>query len=87
MNMHASIDAKYGDRYRVWLAQATSTARDETAAEIVHRMDADMRLRLIRAAVADLSGYACGHDTIIDGIDLIQADLDDENARFMGAMA
>lgn len=80
MNMHASIDRKYGARYRAWQIQQTDARRDQMCALIVEHMDPDFRLRLIRAAVADLSGYAGGHDTIIDGIDLIQADLDHENS-------
>lgn len=67
-------------RFEAWQRRQTSERRDQMAALIVNRMDADMRLRVIRAAVADLSGYAGGHDTIIDGIDLIQADLDHENS-------
>lgn len=42
------------------------------------------RPALARAAVSDLSGYAHGHDTIIEGCDLIDADIDAENARQMG---
>lgn len=85
MNAPAFIDRKYGARYRAWQLQQTSDRRDETAALIVQHMDADMRLRVIRAAVADLSGYAHGHDTIIDGIDLIQADLDAEDPLHLTA--
>lgn len=80
MNAPAFIHAKYGARYRAWQRQQTSDRRDEMCALIVQHMDADLRLRLIRAAVADLSGYALGHDQIIDGIDAIQADLDHENS-------
>jgi len=79
MNAPAFIDRKYGARYRAWQLQQTSDRRDEMAALMVRHLDADFRLRLIRAAVADLSGYAHGHDTIIDGIGLIRADLDAED--------
>ena len=66
-----------------WQRNLTDSRRDEMAALIVLRMDADMRLRVIRAAADGLSGYG-GHDTIIDGVDAIQADLDVEDARQMG---
>lgn len=72
-------------RFEAWQRRQTSERRDEMAALIVRHMDADMRLRLIRAAVRDLSGYAHGHDTIIDGIDLIQADLDAEDDLHLAA--
>lgn len=65
--------------FEAWERRMTDTRRDETAALIVRHMDADMRLRLIRAASSDLSGYALGFDLIERGIDLIQDDLNHEN--------
>jgi hypothetical protein len=74
-------------RFEAWNARLTTDRRDEMAQLIVLRMDTDMRLRVIRAALGELSGYALGHDMIDEGCDLIEADLRAEDARLIGGAA
>ena len=67
-------------------ATMTDRLRNARAVQIVESItDPDMLVRIIRAAADGLSGYALGANTITDGCDLVQADLDHENARQMGA--
>ncbi len=87
LNPRQTVRRNFGARFAAWQRLDTDRRRDEMAALTVLHADPDMLLRIVRAALDGLSGYREGHDTAVDGLDLIQAEFDREDARQMGRVS